>query len=56
MPIGYVKYKGIDLTRREMWAIEKESNGITLDHFDKQALIRAKAKLSKDEKVFKEKK
>lgn len=56
MAIGYVEYGGVKLTRREMWAVEKESYGIALDHFDKQALQRAKEKLSKQEKIFNEKK
>ena len=56
MPTGYVEYGGVKLTRREMWAIEKESLGISLDHFDKQALQRARDKLLKHEKIFNEKK
>ena len=56
MPTGYVEYGGVKLTRREIWAVEKESLGIALDHFDKQALQRAREKLSKHEKIFNEKK
>ena len=56
MPSGYVDYEGVLLTRREMWALEKEYSGIKLDHFDKQALERAKNKLSKAEKKYNEKK
>ena len=49
MPTGYVEYGGVKLTRREMWAVEKESLGIALDHFDKQALERAEEKFLKHE-------
>ena len=47
MPTGYVEYGGVKLTRREMWAVEKESLGIALDHFDKQAIERVKKKTHK---------
>ena len=48
MPTGYVEYGGVKLTRREMWAVEKESLGIALDHFDKQALERVHDKIKKN--------
>ena len=47
MPTGYINHFGIKFTRREVSAIEKEHNGLQLDHFDKKALDRVDEKLKK---------
>ena len=47
MPTGYLVVNGVEVTRREYLAWEKEQLDMPMDHFDKRALKRYYEKMKK---------
>ena len=50
MPTGYLVVNGVEVTRREYLAWEKEQLDMPMDHFDKRALKRYYEKMKNFEK------
>ena len=50
MPTGYLVVNGVEVTRREYLAWEKEQLDMPMDHFDKRALKRYYEKMKENEK------